>query len=218
MRPDVIIDSVPFLQLSIVTLEQDRDLFHFIKLFPMRSVRPLDITLQLRRSRGDNEQTDRTIPASLLKVFLELRSPIDLDRPDWEGELLFHIFQEDRRREARGSPKRPAAVPARDGIPGAVLVTGLAVAEPNMDGIDLDEVSGGINPISLGLAHGVTRLPAPLPGLSGQTDVERFDQYASLPQSFHDPTDRGRRGVDPFPPQEDRQLVFSPPGIRVTKG
>jgi len=40
-----------------------------------------------------------------------------------------------------------------------------------MDGIDLDEVSGGINPISLGLAHGVTRLPAPLPGLSGKTDI-----------------------------------------------
>jgi hypothetical protein len=28
MRPDVIIDSVPFLKLSIVALEQDRDLFH----------------------------------------------------------------------------------------------------------------------------------------------------------------------------------------------
>ena len=98
MRPDVIIDSVPFLKLSIVALEQDRDLFHFIELFPMRSVRPLDITLQLRRSRGDDEQADPSIPASLLEVFLEFRSPIDLDRPDWEGELLFHIFQEDRRR------------------------------------------------------------------------------------------------------------------------
>jgi len=158
----------------------------------MRPIRPLDITLQLRRSRGDDEQTDPSLPAGLLEVFLELRSAIDLDRPNREGELLFHIFQEDRRREARGSPKRPAAVPAGDGIPGAVLVPDFAVAEPKLDGIDLDEVSGSINPISLGLAHGVTRLPAPLPCLSGQTDVKRFDQHASLPESFHDPTDRGR--------------------------
>jgi len=86
------------------------------------------------------------MPAGLLEVFLELRSPIDLDCPDWEGELLFHIFQEDRRREARGSPKRPAAVPTGDGVPGAVLVPDLAVAEPKLDGIDLDEISGSINP------------------------------------------------------------------------
>jgi hypothetical protein len=50
-------------------------------------------------------------------------------------------------------------------------VPDLAVAETKLDGIDLDEVSGSIKPISLGLAHGVTRLPAPLPRLSGQTDV-----------------------------------------------
>jgi len=196
MRPDVIIDSVPFLQLSIVTLEQDRDLFHFIKLFPMRSVRPLDITLQLRRSWGDDEQADSSIPAGLLEVFLELRSPVDLDRPDREGELLFHIFQEDRRREARGSPKRPAAVPAGDGVPGAVLVTDLGVAEPNLDGIDLDEVPRRINPISLGLAHGVTRFRAPLQipdplkkwpestGIGGRFEPEWVSGFAGISSFF----------------------------------
>jgi hypothetical protein len=33
-------------------------------------------------------------------VLLELRSPVDLDRPNRKGELLFHVFQEDRCGEA----------------------------------------------------------------------------------------------------------------------
>jgi len=91
---DVVIGLVPLLQLTIVAFQQDLDVFHLIKLLRMRPVRSLDVTLQLGGSRRNHEQADPLLPTSLLEVFLELRSSVDLDHPDRKRELLFHVFQE----------------------------------------------------------------------------------------------------------------------------
>jgi hypothetical protein len=137
MRTDVVVDSVPFLELTIMGLDARFDVLDLIKLFPVRPVRPFDVALQLRRARRDDEQADPARLAGLFEVALELRSAVDLDRPDREGELLFHVFQEEGGREARGPMERPAAVPTGNGISSAELEADHPFPEADLDGVDL---------------------------------------------------------------------------------
>ena len=50
MGSDVIIDSVPFLQLAIMTFKRDLDLLDLTKLFPVCPIRSIGEPLQLWRS------------------------------------------------------------------------------------------------------------------------------------------------------------------------
>ena len=72
MWPDVVVRHVPLLQLPIMALKLEGHIFDFIKLLPMRSVRPLHIGLQFRSSRGDDEEPDPASPTSFLKVLFKL--------------------------------------------------------------------------------------------------------------------------------------------------
>jgi len=100
MGPDMVIDLVPLFELLIMLLHIQADVFDFIKLYPMGFVSALHIALQLRGSRGDDEEPDPPLPAGLFKVLFELRAAVDLDGSDGEGELSLHIFQEQGRCEA----------------------------------------------------------------------------------------------------------------------
>ena len=55
-----------------MALKLEGNIFDFIKLLPMRSVRPLHIGLPFRSSRGDDEEPDPASPTSFLKVLFKL--------------------------------------------------------------------------------------------------------------------------------------------------
>lgn len=132
VRPDLVIGLIPLLQLSVVLFESYPDVFNLIKLFPVGPVCPLHVALQLRASRWNDKEPDPVCPAGLLKVLLELRPAIDLDGPDREGELLFHILQEQGRGEARGMPIGPGYVPSGYQVPGAELPAAIVALEADL--------------------------------------------------------------------------------------
>ena len=70
----------------------------------MRPARPLHVPVQLRRMRREHEQQDAPRPAGLLERPLELRAPVHLYRPDWEGHAIYDGLHEPR--GARGGRLR----------------------------------------------------------------------------------------------------------------
>ena len=208
-----VVDFVPFLQLLIVVLHFKGDILDLIKLYPMCFIGALHIALQLRSSRGDDKEPEPPLPAGLFEVLFKLRSAIDLDGLEREGELPLHILEELSRGEAGGVPVGPGHIPARDKIPGAELPAAVIALKPDLKRVHLDEVPGSCDPVSLGLSYGVARLPAAFPGLPGLADVKRFHQHSPRFEPFHDAAYRGGRDPDPLSPQEDDELVLPPSGI-----
>ncbi len=72
MGPNVIIGIGPLLQLMVVPLQVQVDVVDFIKLLPMRPVRPFHSSIQFGRTTGKLEKADVLAPAGLLKLVLEL--------------------------------------------------------------------------------------------------------------------------------------------------
>jgi hypothetical protein len=118
-----------------MVLHAEGDILDLVKLNPMGLVGTLDIALKLWGSRRDNEETDPPDPAGLFEVLLELRATIDLDGPDREGELAFHILEEQSGSEARGVPIGSGDIPAGDEVPGAELPAPAAALEVDLKGI-----------------------------------------------------------------------------------
>jgi hypothetical protein len=181
------------------------DILDLVKLDPMGLVGTLDIALKLRGSRRDNEETDPPDPAGLFEVLLELRATIDLDGPDREGELAFHVLQEQSGGEARGVPIGSGDIPAGDEVSGAELPAPAAALEVDLKSIDLDKVPRGCDPISFRLADGITGPAPPFPGLLSPANVDRLHQHPAGLEPLHHPAN--------FPPQENHQLVLPPTGI-----
>src|SRR5665647_1926560 len=115
--PDGVVGLVPGLQLPVMILHSEGDILDLVKLNPMGLVGTLDVALKFWGSRRDDEETDPPDPAGLFEVLLELRATIDLDGPDREGELAFHVLEEQRGGEARGVPIGLGDIPAGDEVP-----------------------------------------------------------------------------------------------------
>jgi hypothetical protein len=94
MGPDGVIGIYPALQLLVVFLQGQADILNLIKFLPVSTVRSLHIALELRGADRNNEKPNLSPLASLLKMFFELRTSVDLDGPDGEGKLSFQVFQE----------------------------------------------------------------------------------------------------------------------------
>jgi len=142
--PDGVTDLIPLFELLIMLLHFQADVLDLIKFHPMGLVGALHIALQLGSSRGDDEEPDPPLPAGLFKVLFKLRAAIDLDGLDREGELLFHILEELGRGEAWGPSIGVSDIPARDKIPRAELPTAIVTLKPELKGVHLDEVPGGL--------------------------------------------------------------------------
>src|SRR4030065_2857951 len=100
----------------------------------MGLVSALHIALQLSCSRGDDEEPDPPLPTGIFKVFFKLRTAIDLDGLDREGELSLHVLQELSRGEAGGPPEGSRDIPARDKVTGAELPAAGGALKPGLEG------------------------------------------------------------------------------------
>jgi hypothetical protein len=97
---------------------------------------------------GDDEKADGLSSVDLLKVLFRLRSSVDLDGSDGEGEPAFHVFQENRGREAGGPTIGERAIPAGEGISGTELEPDTVALKPNLNGIDVDQIPGSVHSVS----------------------------------------------------------------------
>jgi hypothetical protein len=213
MWPDKIICSIPLFQLLIMFLHLQADILDLVKLLPVGPVRPLHIALQFWSARGDDEEPDPAFPASLLEVLFKLRSAIDLDGADWEGELLFHVLEELGGGVACGVPEGSRHVPAGDQIPGTELPTAVIALEPDLKGVNLDEVPGSRHPVSLRLTYGISGLAPTFTGFPRLTDIKGLHQKSPRLEPVQDSADcRGRDPV-PFFTYQDDDLVLTPTRI-----
>jgi hypothetical protein len=213
MGPDEVICFVPLFQLLVMFLHLQRDVFDLIKLLPMSPVGSLDEALQLRGSRRDDEEPYPALPASLFEVLFKLRSAIDLDGADWEGELLFHVLEELGGGVACGVPEGSRHVPAGDQIPGTELPTAVIALEPDLKGVNLDEVPGSRHPVSLRLTYGISGLAPTFTGFPRLTDIKGLHQKSPRLEPVQDSADCPGRDPVPFFTYQDDDLVLTPTRI-----
>ena len=93
-----------------------------VELLCMRALPPLDVTVELGRTRRQYEEPDAQLSARRLEGSLELTASIDLDRPDGKGEPPPHRAQELCRQAGRGSGVHLPHVPPGDHVPGRVVL------------------------------------------------------------------------------------------------
>jgi len=76
------------------------------------------------------------------------------------------------------------SVPATDDVPSAELPTDDARVELDLEGVDLDQVTWGVQPVAGRLADRIAGLPAPLPGRPRHPDIQRLDQNPLRPPTL----------------------------------
>jgi len=201
-----------FSQLLIVFPAVERDVLDFVELLPVGPVTPLHTSVDLGPAGRVHEQHDLGSPAGLFELVHELRAAIDLDGPDPKRKLHPQMVKEVGRGRA-GLPfvgLRPHELD--DLIPGAELEPLLSRDQAHSQGVDLDQIAGGLHPVSLGYFRGIARLTPAFPGQFGLSDVDRFHQQASSFELVHFPPDRAPGDHYPFPFEQYSQLVPAPAG------
>ncbi len=82
----------PIFQLPVMFLQVEVDVVDFIELLPVCPVRPFHLSVQFGRVGRKLKKEDLSLPASLLKLILELRAAIDLDGCDRKRKFLAQIL------------------------------------------------------------------------------------------------------------------------------
>ena len=115
----------------------------FIKLFGVGAVGPFHGAVELRRTRGQDEQPNAAVLTGLLKGGGELTAAIDLNGPDRHGHTPEERDKKLGGRDTGGSTIGFDHVPPRHDIARGELFEDDTRARPHIERIDLDEIAGG---------------------------------------------------------------------------
>src|SRR6202158_5620175 len=159
-------DVFPFSQRAVDLGEGGGEFDGLVDLFAVGAVGTLDVAVQLRGARGQDEEGEATVPAGSLKLGHKLRASVDLDRFDAEGHAFNDRIQEAGRRVCGGTAVSLQDLPAAEDVAGGEVFELESGEEMDMDGVDLDDEAGRCGQVVSGLADavGALELGGPLPG------------------------------------------------------
>jgi len=162
-----VVDVLPFAQGGVHFGERGGELDDLVKLFPVGAVGTFDVPVQFGGARGQHEELDAAVLASLLELGHEFGAAVYLDGPDREGHALKDRIQEAGRCVSSGTVVRLQYLPAAVDVAGGEVLEAEAGEELNVYSVDLDDVPGRRGQVLFGLADavGAFELGGSMPGI-----------------------------------------------------
>ncbi len=121
MRADGVVDFFPLAQLAIEFLHFQRAGRDLVELLAVGAVGAFDGAVEFGGARGEHEQVQTALLASLFEVGGELRAAVDLHGANGERHALLQGVEELSRSLRRGASVRLQNIPTRDHIAGGEL-------------------------------------------------------------------------------------------------
>ena len=122
MRAHRVVDALPDAKLAVERGDRPVEVPDLIEFLRVGALRPLDMTVQLWRARRQHEEPDTALLTGALELRLELRSPIHLDRPHWEGHARLDGIQEGGGGRGGGPGVHLEDIPAGDHVAGGEVL------------------------------------------------------------------------------------------------
>jgi hypothetical protein len=130
-------------------------LVELVELLGMSALSSLDRAVEFRASRGEQEELDVSILAGFFESGGELAAAVDLECPDWEGHSFFDLIEKGGGRRGGGTAMGPKDVPTGDNIARGEVLEYDARQGPDIQSVQLDQVTGYASLIFLGFSDGV---------------------------------------------------------------
>ena len=169
----------------------------------MGPLSPFHMAVELGGPGWEHEESDASLLAGALEPSLELRSTVHLDSGDREQHAFQEPVQEARRRGRRGSGVDLKDVPSGDGLEDH------AGERKDVQGVELDQVSGDSGLILLGFAYRRGSWPLPLTG--GDPVPGRLSESASGFQPGEDAPDHGGGNGPALLAEQADERILAPP-------
>jgi len=121
----------------------------------MSALSPLDGAVEFRASRGEHEESDVSFLTGSFESGSELAATVDLERPDGEGHSFFDLIEKGGGRRGGGTAMGLKDVPTGDNIARGEVLEHDARQGPDIQGVQLDQITGYASLIFLGFPDGV---------------------------------------------------------------
>jgi hypothetical protein len=178
MGADVVVDGFPFTECLVEGFDLEIAVVDIVELLDVCSVGSLNMTVELWRARGQDEEADTVGLTGVFEGGVELRAAIHLKCFDGERHPPKQSVEEAGGSGGGGSGVRLDHIPAADHVSGSEVFEHDARQGTEVEGIHLDQIPRLSDPVVSGLAYGVRpgmRAPA-----GADTVAGRFLEHATL--------------------------------------